>query len=303
MIKMLDNFNNYEISKFKYYDGTNGNKICLLDDYGTKYMLKTSPLKNKNTKNKYYTNGCISEHIGCLIFKCLGFNTQDTKLGIYTVDGKDKMCVLCKDFETDNKKLFKFAEIKNAIISSSENGFGVELSSVLEAIEEQNNINPLILKSFYFDMFIVDALLGNFDRHNGNWGLLLDDVNKTSEIAPIYDCGSCLYPALSDEEMKKILNDPKEIEARIYVFPNSILKINDKKINYFNYISSLVNKDCNEALKRIGNKIDLCKINKIIDEIEGISDIRKEFYKTMLRLRKEKIIDYSLNLLHEKEGF
>ncbi len=303
MIKMLDNFNNYEISKFKYYDGTNGNKICLLDDYGTKYMLKTPPLKNKNTKNKYYTNGCISEHIGCLIFKCLGFNTQDTKLGIYTVDGKDKMCVLCKDFETDNKKLFKFAEIKNAIISSSENGFGVELSSVLEAIEEQNNINPLILKSFYFDMFIVDALLGNFDRHNGNWGLLLDDVNKTSEIAPIYDCGSCLYPALSDEEMKKILNDPKEIEARIYVFPNSILKINDKKINYFNYISSLVNKDCNEALKRIGNKIDLCKINKIIDEIEGISDIRKEFYKTMLRLRKEKIIDYSLNLLHEKEGF
>lgn len=300
---MLDNFNNYEISKFKYYDGTNGNKICLLDDYGTKYMLKTPPLKNKNTKNKYYTNGCISEHIGCLIFKCLGFNTQDTKLGIYTVDGKDKMCVLCKDFETDNKKLFKFAEIKNAIISSSENGFGVELSSVLEAIEEQNNINPLILKSFYFDMFIVDALLGNFDRHNGNWGLLLDDVNKTSEIAPIYDCGSCLYPALTDEEMKKILNDPKEIEARIYVFPNSILKINDKKINYFNYISSLVNKDCNEALKRIGNKIDLCKINKIIDEIEGISDIRKEFYKTMLRLRKEKIIDYSLNLLHEKEGF
>ena len=234
MIKMLDNFNNYEISKFKYYDGTNGNKICLLDDYGTKYMLKTPPLKNKNTKNKYYTNGCISEHIGCLIFKCLGFNTQDTKLGIYTVDGKDKMCVLCKDFETDNKKLFKFAEIKNAIISSSENGFGVELSSVLEAIEEQNNINPLILKSFYFDMFIVDALLGNFERHNGNWGLLLDDVNKTSEIAPIYDCGSCLYPALTDEEMKKILNDPKEIEARIYVFPNSILKINDKKINYFN---------------------------------------------------------------------
>ncbi len=299
---MLDNFNNYEINRFKYYDGRNGNKICLLDEYGTKYMLKTPPVKNKNTKDKYYTNGCISEHIGCLIFKCLGFNTQDTKLGIYTVDGKDKLCVLCKDFETDNKKLFKFAEIKNAIISSSENGFGVELTSVLEAIEEQENVNSLILKSFYWDMFITDAFLGNFDRHNGNWGLLLDDVNKTSEIAPIYDCGSCLYPALSDEEMKKILNDPKEIEARIYVFPNSILKINDNKINYFNYISSLKNKDCNEALKRIGRRIDLNKINKIIDEVEGISDIRKEFYKTMLRLRKEKIIDYSLNLLYEKEG-
>lgn len=56
MIIMLDNFNNYEINRFKYYDGTNGNKICLLDENGTKYMLKTPPLKNKNTKDEYYTN-------------------------------------------------------------------------------------------------------------------------------------------------------------------------------------------------------------------------------------------------------
>ena len=29
------------------------------------------------------------------------------------------------------------------------------------------------------------------------------------------------------------------MEARVYVFPTSALKINDKKINYFEYISSL----------------------------------------------------------------
>ena len=302
MTKMLNNFNNYKINKFKYYDGRNGNKICLEDEFGAKYMLKTSPVKNEKDENKYYTNGCISEHIGCLIYKSLGFKTQETKLGLYNINGKNKLCVLCKDFEINNKKLFKFAEIKNSIISSSENGFGVELSSVLEAIEEQSNIDPIKLKEFYFDMFIVDAFLGNFDRHNGNWGLLLDDINKTSEIAPIYDCGSCLYPALDDEKIKEILINHEEIEARIYVFPNSILKINGQKINYFEYISSLENKDCNEALKRIGRKIDLDKINKIIDGIEEISDIRKEFYKTILKLRKEKIIDYSLNLLSEKEG-
>lgn len=302
MTKMLNNFNNYKINKFKYYDGRNGNKICLEDEFGAKYMLKTSPVKNEKDENKYYTNGCISEHIGCLIYKSLGFKTQETKLGLYNINGKNKLCVLCKDFEINNKKLFKFAEIKNSIISSNENGFGVELSSVLEAIEEQSNIDPIKLKEFYFNMFIADAFLGNFDRHNGNWGLLLDDINKTSEIAPIYDCGSCLYPALDDEKIKEILINPEEIEARIYVFPNSILKINGQKINYFEYISSLENKDCNEALKRIGRKIDLDKINKIIDGIEEISDIRKEFYKTMLKLRKEKIIDYSLNLLSEKEG-
>lgn len=49
-------------------------------------------------------------------------------------------------------------------------------------------------------MFIVDALLGSFDRHNGNWGVLVDEERQTAEIAPIYDCGSCLYPQLGIQE-------------------------------------------------------------------------------------------------------
>ena len=90
MTKMLNNFNNYKINKFKYYDGRNGNKICLEDEFGAKYMLKTPPVKNEKDENKYYTNGCISEHIGCLIYKSLGFKTQETKLGLYNINGKNR---------------------------------------------------------------------------------------------------------------------------------------------------------------------------------------------------------------------
>ena len=79
-------------------------------------------------------------------------------------------------------------------------------------------------------MFIADALVGNFDRHNGNWGFLIDEEKKSVEIAPIYDCASCLYPQLTDEKIKEIINDEEEINARIYIFPTSALKENDKKI-------------------------------------------------------------------------
>ena len=51
-------------------------------------------------------------------------------------------------------------------------------------------------------MFITDTLVGSFDRHNGNWGFLIDEEKQKVEIAPIYDCASCLYPQLTDERIK-----------------------------------------------------------------------------------------------------
>ena len=90
--------------------------------------------------------------------------------------------------------------------------------------------------------------------------------------------------------IKEIINNDEEMEARVYIFPTSSLKINDKKINYFEYISSLKNEDCNKALLKLFPKIDLKKINTIIDETPFISNIRKEFYKKILKLRYEIIL-------------
>ena len=39
----------------------------------------------------------------------------------------------------------------------------------------------------------------------------------------------------------------------------------------------------------------------MIDETPYISDLQKQFYKVMLRERKEKILDKSLQLLKKKE--
>ena len=49
------------------------------------------------------------------------------------------------------------------------------------------------------------------------------------------------------------------MEARVFVFPTSAVKINDKKINYFEFIGSLENEDCNKALLRVFPKINIDK--------------------------------------------
>ena len=87
------------------------------------------------------------------------------------------------------------------------------------------------------------------------------------------------------------------MEARVFVFPTSAVKINDKKINYFEFIGSLENEDCNKALLRLFPKINIDKINEIIEDIPYISNIRKKFYKDIINLRYEKILKFSYEKL------
>ena len=284
---MID-FTNCEKNKYKYYGGKNGGKICVIYE-GENYMLKFPSTMGESEEHNY-SNSCISEYICCRIVNTLGLKVQETLLGKYTLNGIEKLVVACKDFTKNGSVLKQFAELKNSQIETSKNGYGTELDEIIETIDNQIIYDSKELKEFFWNMFIADSLIGNFDRHNGNWGFLIDEQNQKIKIAPIYDCASCLYPQLTDDNIKNIIDNKDELEARVYVFPTSAIKLNDKKINYYEYISSLENKDCNDALIRIFPKINMAKIENIIDDTEGISDIRKEFYKKILKLRYEKIL-------------
>lgn len=153
----------------------------------------------------------------------------------------------------------------------------------------------------FWDMFVVDAFIGNWDRHNGNWGFLYDDRTDEMTLAPVYDCGSCLYPQADEQIMEAVLSDPGERNHRIYNIPLSAIMQDGKKIKYFDYISSLQNEDCNRALKRIVPRIDMEKIKEIINHTPFISDLQKKFYLTMLTERKTHILDFALTALKNKE--
>ena len=83
-------------------------------------------------------------------------------------------------------------------------------------------------------------------------------------------------------------------DNRVYVFPTSALKYNEQKINYFEFLSSHVNRDCTEALRRIHPRIHQEEIDEFIETRAFLSNVQKEFYRTMLRVRKEKILDAAL---------
>ena len=273
----------------KAYSGANGKKIAV-EYNGKRYMLKFPPSgKNKPTELSY-TNSCFSEYIGSTIFNMLGIAAQNTLLGTFTVAGKEKIVCACEDFTADGSILFDFCSIKNTIIDSEHEGNGTELEDLLETIEKQQFVDPYQLLDHFWNVFIVDALLGNFDRHNGNWGFLYREKDEQSRIAPVFDCGSCLLPQADAKIMERVLRDENEMNARIYRFPTSAIHINGRKINYHDFLCSGINVDCNHALHRMIERIELKKINQLIDQMDYISDLQRRFYKSYIENRFRKIL-------------
>ena len=278
---MID-FTNCEINKFRYYDGRNGGKICI--KYKNEdYMLKFQSI-NEVILEDECSNDCISEYLACHIIKTLGIKVQDTLLGVYDSIKAGKIVVACKDFTSSGTVLNSFLKIKNSQMGFSKSGYATELSEVIETIEKQQIYDVKELKEFFWNMFIADCLVGNFDRHNGNWGFLINESKRKIEIAPIYDCGSCLNPMLEDEEIENMSQiELKNLAINCY----SCIKENGKKINYMSYIRQMQNEECNNAIKRLFSNINIEEINKFIDNIECISNIRKDFYKNIIEQRYE----------------
>lgn len=265
------------IEEFNKYKGTEKKKTLIYDS--KRYLVKfPDPIREKN-KNISYINNAYSEYVGSNIFRIVGFKVQNTILGKYKYNGNDKIVCACEDFTDEENELYEFESI--ALSSNLDKKIGTEVEDIMEVIQTNKMICSDTSKMFW-KMFIIDALIGNTDRHNGNWGFLINVKTQKIEFSPIYDCGSCLNPLLEDTEIEKLDEIAiKNLAINCY----SCLRENGKRINYINYIKKMKNKECNDAIKEIFLDIKINEINKFIDEIEGISNIRKAFYKSIINYR------------------
>ncbi len=266
------------------YKGSEKKKTLIYNN--NKYLVKfPDPLRKKNKKLSYINNA-FSEYIGSNIFELIGFETQKTLLGYYNINGTEKIVCACEDFTTANKTLYEFENLANSNLLDKK--VETEISDIMKIIlENEKIINTADTITKFWEMFIVDSLIGNTDRHNGNWGFLKDNENGKIKFSPIYDCGSCLNPLLDDNEIKNITKaEIKNLALNCF----SCLKENGKKISYSQYISSTQNESCNNAILNIFPKIDMQKIKEMIEKIPCISDCRKSFYIEILKQRYENIL-------------
>lgn len=264
---------------YNIYSGSEKKKKLIYNS--EKYLVKfPDPIRQKN-KDISYINNAFSEYIGSNIFKLCGIDAQDTLLGVYQFNGKNKIVCACKDFLDNDYILLEFDKL--ALSTNPGKKIDTELNDIVDTIKISNNligVNNIIEK--FYDIFIIDALIGNTNRHNGNWGFIVNENTNNFAFSKIYDCGSCLNPLIDDKDI--CLLDENEIK-NLAINCYSCLKENGKKINYINYITSLKDNECNKALLRVFNNINIEEIIKFIKNIECISKVRKDFYIFILEIR------------------
>lgn len=288
--------------------GGSERKRTLIYD-GNTYMVKfPDPVRSTKKTSLSYINNQFSEHIGCSIFRHLGIPAQETFLAtcIDPMNKMEKIVVACKLFcQNGEGNLVEFSKfLLNDTDSTSRRTTTVE--DVMDVLDHSPlRLDREKIKDYFWDMFVVDAFIGNGDRHLDNWGLI-EMTDGTLSPAPIYDCGSSLSPLKSDEKKRELLADGNEFKQEEYNL-NSVYRMNNKRVLYHEIFKNPP-EDLHRAIQRIVPRIKTAsaQIDRLIDSTEGLSDISKEYMKKSLLLRRELILLPALkkcNKRDESRGF
>ncbi len=297
----LINFDEYQQNK-RFYGGRAGRKLGI-NYNGDNYIIKfAESLKEKNFKNinLSYSNSPISEYIGSHIYEILGKDVHDTILG--TRGGK--LVVACKDFCENGDVLYEFEKLKTTfepkllnIEGEVTNGEGTELDIVLQVIREHPTLSKIDgVEEHFWDMFVVDALIGNGDRNNGNWGIIISS-DGTEKISPVFDNGNSLNNKWADKKMLETLLDENSIRTSAYNGSVCIFKRDEKRINPYHMLKKHEYTELDNALLRMVPQINLKRneIINLINDISIISNTKKQFLNTIVDTRIDNVLIPSYN--------
>lgn len=292
----LIDFNGFQQNQ-RMYGGTAGRKMGITYE-GKEYLLKfPGNLREKNMKNinLSYSNSPVCEYIGSKIYEMLGIPVHNTILG--TRNGKT--VVACEDFLEKEDRLYEFDKIKVTFEphfldsnGNETNGVGVDLYEIMMTIQEHPFLQDVPgVKEHFWNMFVVDALIGNTDRNNSNWGIILRK-DGSKEIAPVYDNGNCFNSKWDDKKMQIVMEDADKMEAEAYKARRCIFELHGKRVNPYHIMERMEYVDCSNAVSRLTPKIgnQMCKIKEMINEIPILSEIQKNFFIRMIEYRYENVL-------------
>ena len=96
----------------------------------------------------------------------------------------------------------------------------------------------------FFKMLIFDAIIGNTDRHQDNWGFIHNNKTKEMALAPAYDNSTSLGSELIEEKLSGYLEE-NGLRLRQYIYKGkahirwSDNGIDLERINHFQLLKNL----------------------------------------------------------------
>ena len=97
----------------------------------------------------------------------------------------------------------------DAELIESATGDRVNLDETMFHLEHNPMLEVPGMRRRLFDMMVVDAIIDNPDRNNGNWGVL--STPRGDSLAPVYDNGNAFASKVDDEHLD---TDPQTITRK-----------------------------------------------------------------------------------------
>jgi len=130
---------------------------------------------------------------------------------------------------------------------------------------------------FWCDMLLFDALIGNTDRHQDNWGLLWQQIANSREkvrMAPVFDNGTSLGYEILEAKMTNFFM-PNRMQRYIDEGRHHIRhQLNDKQpAQHIEFLVLLANK-YPAMLQRMKDKLtafDITRLKAVINHYTGFN--------------------------------
>ena len=314
---MIRNLNDCPLSyKNGTYGGLAGQKDGIIIDnemWLVKYPKNLANLQGNGLAS--YSTSPLSEYIGSKVFEILGIPVHETMLG----ERRNKIVVACKDFVNPNEMLMEVRTIKNhtneqmaEMFDRPFDGTGSSHCVELEELLLHLYHNPIlscvngIVERFWVQA-VVDILINNNDRNNGNWGIIRRHTQNyhTDFLAPVFGNGASFQSKASDDKIARQLIDRDKCsrdacatqvaygkDGHVYSttqFINDILLQNNDGVKAVKTIVPIIKEKLVEILTMI-NEIPTTHTLQNGEVVYVCSDERKELYKLQVISRFDKLL-------------
>lgn len=287
-----------------FYGGRPGGKSAVRID-GRAWMVKY-PRKGSSP---------LSEYVGSRVYEFLGIPVQEVRLGIL----EGTLVAACRDFTEDLDvssgivRVYSMGDLVNDDLGPMEDvrlrassvgrGRETDLGELLFTLEH----HPAVPRSFltrFWEIFVVDALLGNGARPNDNWGFVVS-ADGSHRLLPVFGNSRCLFAAREEAWIEKVLTCP-DLYAEALYDDGEAFSYRNRKVDPLAAVENLgipcegKNRDLMMAVLRLVPAIRGCmsRILEFLDQIPEtrygvsvISPARRRLYKRLLAERAEKILE------------
>jgi hipA-like C-terminal domain len=265
-------------------------------------------------KQGEYESNIYSEYVASRFIEMTEVPVQEVWIGYY----KEEKVAIIKDFTSAKRKLRSYESTRQSSEGTTLEGKEYTYDDVCYMIikhKKMSDENKADMLRQFWEMYILDAILGNRDRHRGNWGYIESDEGY--EPAPLYDNEGSLFTDISRkmEEYKECIGTEAEkefISDRVEKFPASLFRVRKKdgtvrRTNYYEEIGKITDGIQYRVLENVRKNVTVARIMQMMNKVTDIKEIPKEyrrFYKVVTGTRyayiiQRKGIDESFNEVME----